>query len=191
VLTANARLTMGHPYMRAGVEWAALRSNGNHILSIQTAHMLDIASQCLGDFRDVSAQITTMYTRWAIPDSPEAIEADVPDCVMVRATTQSGAILSAHFAYIPNHGNGWRLEIYGDQGVLVASSPGPAMVLPNRIEGPERETGTCRSSPCQRTSLPCQRTTRGTAHFTSPTCTGAWRRLSGTNPLPSQTSIRP
>jgi predicted dehydrogenase len=135
VLTANARLTMGHPYMRAGVEWAALRSNGNHILSIQAAHMLDIASQCLGDFRDVSAQITTMYTRWAIPDSPEAIEADAPDCVMVRATTQSGAILSAHFAYIPNHGNGWRLEIYGDQGVLVASSPGPAMVLPNRIEG--------------------------------------------------------
>ena len=139
VRTVTARLTVGHPYMRAGVLWAAQRANGNHLLSIQAAHTLDMLSYCLGDFRDVSAQIATLITRWPVPGSAETIEADAPDCVLVRATTESGAILSAHFAYVPVHGSGWRLEIFGDEGVLVASSPGPPMLLPNHLEGARTE----------------------------------------------------
>jgi len=56
-LSANAQLLMPSPYMRAGVLWAAQRSNGNHILSIQTAHSLDILSTCLGGIEDVSARL--------------------------------------------------------------------------------------------------------------------------------------
>jgi predicted dehydrogenase len=135
VLTANARLSMLHPYMRAGITWAAKRESGNNLLTIQTAHSLDILSQCLGPFQDVSAQITTMVRQWPVPNSSETVEADAPDCVMVRATTESGAVLSAHFAFVPAHGSGWRLEVFGTDGALVASSGGPPMLLPNRIQG--------------------------------------------------------
>jgi predicted dehydrogenase len=134
-LTVNARLFMPHAYMRAGIPWAAKRAGGNHILTIQTAHMLDIIGYALGGFRTVAAVDSTMNPQWVLPATGETIAADAPDHVIVRGTLGSGASLSAHFAYVPAHGSGWRLEVYGERGTLVASSPGPAMVMPNRIEG--------------------------------------------------------
>jgi len=70
-----------------------------------------------------------------VPDSDDTVPADAPDCVTVNARTGSGAILSANFTYVASHGSGWRLEIHGDEGTLVATSGGPPMVAPNRIEG--------------------------------------------------------
>ena len=133
--SATATLTMASPYMRSGVIWAAQRSNGNHILSIQAAHSLDIIASCLGGFEDVSARIEAQVTQWPLQNADEIVPADAPDCVVVNARTGSGAILSASFAYVPVHGSGWRLELRGDEGVVVATSSGPPMVAPNRIEG--------------------------------------------------------
>src|SRR3972149_8361995 len=59
-LTSNARFATRHNYQRPGLSWAARRVNGNHLLTIQTAHMLDIVSVCLGGFHEESAHITTM-----------------------------------------------------------------------------------------------------------------------------------
>ncbi len=137
-LSANAQLLMSSPYMRAGILWAAQRSSGNHILSIQTAHSLDILSNCLGGFQDVSARLETLVKEWPVPDSTDTVPADSPDCVVFSAKTGSGALLSANFAYVASHGSGWRLEIHGDEGTLVATSGGPPMVAPNRIEGAHR-----------------------------------------------------
>ncbi len=134
LLTVNARLTMAHPYQRAGIAWAAKRAGGNHILTIQTAHMLDIVSFACGGLRTVSSVDSTMVPQWTLP-SGETIEVDAPDQASIRGTLGNGASVSAHFAYVPHHGAGWRLEAYGDQGTLVATSPGPAMVMPNRIQG--------------------------------------------------------
>ena len=133
--TATATLSMGSPYMRGGVLWAAQRSGGNHLLSIQAAHSLDILSYCLGGFEDVSARIDSLVTEWPVPDSSETVPADAPDCVIVNGRTGSGAVASASFAYVPLHGSGWRLEVRGDEGVVVATSSGPPMVGANRIEG--------------------------------------------------------
>ncbi len=133
-LTMNARLFMGHPYRRAGVVWAAKRAAGNHILSIQTAHMLDIIGQVGGGFTGLAANITTMAPVWTLANG-ETLDADAPDQVQVRGRLGCGAAFTAHFAYVPALASGWRLEIYGERGTLVASSPGPAMVMPNRIEG--------------------------------------------------------
>ena len=137
-LSANAQLLMPSPYMRAGIPWAAQRSSGNHILSIQAAHSLDILSNCLGGIEEVSARLETMVEEWPVADSTEKVPADAPDCVMLNATTGSGALLSANFAYVASHGSGWRLEIHGDEGTLVVTAGGPPMVAPNRIEGAHR-----------------------------------------------------
>jgi len=133
-LTVNARLFMGHPYRRAGVVWAAKRAAGNHILSIQTAHMLDIIGQVGGGFSTLAASIGTLAPVWTLANG-ETVDADAPDQVQVRGTLGCGASFTAHFAYVPAHASGWRLEVYGERGTLVATSPGPAMVMPNRVEG--------------------------------------------------------
>lgn len=133
--SASATLTMASPYMRSGVMWAAQRANGNHILSIQTAHSLDILSFCLGGLEDVAARIEAQVKEWPVPNSDETVPADAPDCVAVNARTGSGAFIATSFAYVPAYGSGWRLEVRGDEGIVVATSPGPPMVAPNRLEG--------------------------------------------------------
>jgi len=146
MLTANARLTMAHPYQRAGIGWAAKRAGGNHILTIQTAHMLDIAAFVCGGLQSVSSVDTTMVPQWTLP-SGDTVDVDAPDQVGVRGVLAGGAALSAHFAYVPHHGAGWRLEVYGDQGTLVATCPGPAMVMPNRVAGGTAADKTLRELP--------------------------------------------
>jgi predicted dehydrogenase len=133
--SASATLTMASPYMRSGVMWAAQRASGNHILSIQTAHSLDIVSFCLGGLEDVAARIETQVNEWPVPNSDETVPADAPDFVVVNARTGSGAVVATSFAYVPAYGSGWRLEVRGDEGIVVATSTGPPMVAPNRLEG--------------------------------------------------------
>jgi len=140
-VTANAKFTTRHNYMRPGLSWAAKRANGNHLLAIQTAHMLDIVSSCLGGFREVAAYITTNQREWPAAEGNEPVIADAPDCVLVHAKCASGAVLSAYFAFVPAHGTGWRFEVFGDKGALVASSPGPAMTTPNRLQGGQLDDG--------------------------------------------------
>ncbi len=135
VLTVRAWLAMAHPYMRAGLTWAAKRSSGNNLLTIQTAHSLDVLGQILGGFAEVSAQIRTMMPQWPAPNGGEPTEADAPDCVILHGTTASGAPVSAHFAFVPAYATGWRLEIFGTEGTIVATAGGPPMLLPARLQG--------------------------------------------------------
>lgn len=135
IFTVNARLSLRHSYMRPGMEWAAKRASGNHILWIQVPHILILIVEALGDLVEVSAQVRTQFSRWRLPDSERLIEADAPDNVAIHGQLANGAALSAHFAYVPAVSTGWRLEVYGEKGTLVASSPTVGHVVPNRLEG--------------------------------------------------------
>jgi predicted dehydrogenase len=134
-LTANARFSLTHPFLRQGLPWTLERSNGNHVLSIYGGHMLDIIAWTLGGLKEASATISTGVKQWPDPETFRPIDANAPDCVIVQAKSESGVILSAHFAYVPALATGWRFEVFGDKGTVVASSRGPAMGLPNFLEG--------------------------------------------------------
>lgn len=134
IFSVNARLSIPHRYMRPGMEWAANRAGGNHILWIQVPHMLTLIFGVLGELAEVSAQVRTQFSHWHIPGSEKVIEADAPDNVAIHGTLVNGADFSAHFAYVPTAPLGWRLEIYGEKGTLVASTPMVAHVVPNRLE---------------------------------------------------------
>jgi predicted dehydrogenase len=131
----HALFTTGHPYLRQGLPWTLRRENGNHVLSIYGGHMIDILSYALGGLREVSARVATTVKQWPLPDGSGMVDADAPDWVDLLATTGSGAILSASFGYVRALPGGWRAEVYGDEGTLVASTRGPAMGLPNKLEG--------------------------------------------------------
>ena len=45
------------------------------------------------------------------------------DNVIVNGTMANGAVLSSHVGTIPYAGSGYRMELYGTEGTLIASGP--------------------------------------------------------------------
>ena len=101
--------------------WMANRANGANTLSIASGHALDIFCHCAGEFRELFAQVSVQLGQWSVGDG-ETIDVDAADNVMVSGVLENGAAASAHIATIPWNGSGWRMEIYGTEGVLSARS---------------------------------------------------------------------
>lgn len=138
VLSVDAKLFMAGGYRSPNLTWAARRSNGNHILSIQGGHLTDMLFSVFGELTEVSAQIGTQVPVWHFPETGETVQADAPDYVMVNGMLANGASISLHLAYVAAGATGWRLEVYGDEGTIIASSPTVGHLLPNRLEGARR-----------------------------------------------------
>ena len=102
--------------------WSADRSAGVGTLSIATGHALDLVCWCLGDFRELSARVSTQVAAWPLTDSPEPAPVTAPDDVALTGLLANGAVAAVHIASIPWHGSAFRLEIYGTEGTLVATS---------------------------------------------------------------------
>ena len=101
--------------------WMASRANGANTLSIASGHALDIFCYCVGEFTELSAQVSVQLDQWNTTDG-NTVPVDAADNVVVSGTLENGAAASAHIATIPWNGSGWRMEIYGTEGTLSASS---------------------------------------------------------------------
>ena len=101
--------------------WMADRANGANTLSIASGHALDIFCHCVGEFRELTAQVSVQLDQWSAGDG-KPVAVDAPDNVVVSGTLENGASASAHIATIPWNGSGWRMEVYGTGGTLSARS---------------------------------------------------------------------
>ena len=101
--------------------WMADRSNGANSLSIASGHALDIFCHCVGEFRELNAQVSVQLDQWNTGGG-DPVPVDAPDNVVVSGVLENGAAASAHVATIPWNGSGWRMEVYGTEGTLSASS---------------------------------------------------------------------
>ncbi len=115
--------------------WMADPKNGANTLTISAGHALDALCFCLGELQEVSAQVSTQVKEWRLADTKEAVPVAAPDNVLVSGVLTSGAIASVHVATVPWHGAGWRLEVYGRGGTLVATGPEMVQYTSIRLQG--------------------------------------------------------
>ena len=101
--------------------WMADRAKGANSLTIASGHALDIFCHCVGEFRELSAQVSVQLEQWQTSDG-ETVPVDAADNVVVSGVLENGAAASAHIATIPWNGSGWRMEVYGTEGTLSAQS---------------------------------------------------------------------
>ena len=101
--------------------WMADRTKGANTLSIASGHSLDILCHCVGEFHELTAQVSVQLGQWPAGDG-NAVSVDAADNVVVSGVLANGAAASAHIATIPWIGSGWRMEIYGTEGTLSARS---------------------------------------------------------------------
>ena len=104
-----------------GRTWQRDASLGANTLTIANGHVIDALRFVAGDFARVSCMVSTQAKEWYETDTEQYVEVASPDNVRVSGQLQSGAAASVHVGAAPWAGSGYRMEIYGREGTLVAT----------------------------------------------------------------------
>jgi predicted dehydrogenase len=94
---------------------------GANTLTIANGHTVDAMRFVAGDFSRLCAVVTTQAKQWLDTGANAWLDVTSPDNVLVSGRLANGAVASSHIAAIPFAGSGYRMEIYGRDGTLVAS----------------------------------------------------------------------
>jgi predicted dehydrogenase len=109
--------------------WYADRTKGGTVLSIPGGHSIDALCYCLGEFKEMSALVSTQRPRPMIVETGESIEMTSPDQVLVSGILESGAVASVHIKGGMTKSAGFLFEINGTEGDLVVAAD------PNQLTG--------------------------------------------------------
>jgi len=101
--------------------WQRDASLGAHTLTIANGHVIDALRFIAGNFARVACLVTTQARQWYETDTKQMVDVTSPDNVLVSGQLVSGAVVSVHVGAVPWAGSGFRMEIYGREGTLVAT----------------------------------------------------------------------
>ena len=101
--------------------WQRDAELGVNTLTIANGHTIDAMRFVAGEFRRLSAVVATQAKQWLDTGSNTWLDVTSPDNVLISGRLASGAVASVHVGAIPFAGSGYRMEIYGRDGTLVAS----------------------------------------------------------------------
>jgi len=101
--------------------WQRDASLGANTLTIANGHVIDALRFVAGNFARVSCMVTTQAKQWYEPDTKQMVDVTSPDNVLVNGQLARGAVASVHVGAVPWAGGGFRMEIFGREGTLVAT----------------------------------------------------------------------
>jgi len=94
---------------------------GANTLTIANGHTVDAMRFVAGDFSRLSAVVATQAKQWLDTGTNALLDVTSPDNVLLNGRLANGAVASVHIGAIPFAGSGYRMEIYGREGTLVAA----------------------------------------------------------------------
>ena len=101
--------------------WQRDAELGANTLTIANGHTVDAMRFVTGDFRRLSAVVATQAKQWLDTGTNTWLNVTSPDNVLISGRLTNGAVASVHIGAIPFAGSGYRMEIYGRDGTLVAA----------------------------------------------------------------------
>ena len=123
IISCSMRLIRGGVLERpSGRTWQRDNELGAHTLTIAAGHSIDALRFVAGEFSEVSSIVSTQVDQWYETDTKKMLDVTSPDNIIVSGRLANGAVVSAHVASNPWAGSGYRMEIYGRKGTLVATS---------------------------------------------------------------------
>jgi predicted dehydrogenase len=102
--------------------WQRDRELGANTLTISCGHTIDAQRFVVGDISHYSTVVSTQAKEWLAVDTNQVLEVTSPDNILVSGRLANGGVASVHVATNPWAGSGYRMEVYGKEGTLVASS---------------------------------------------------------------------
>ncbi|MBV9685697.1 MAG: Gfo/Idh/MocA family oxidoreductase [Alphaproteobacteria bacterium] len=101
--------------------WQRDAELGANTLTIANGHTVDAMRFVTGDFQRLSAVVATQVKQWLDTGTNSLLDVTSPDNVLLSSRLVGGAVASVHVGAIPFAGSGYRMEIYGRDGTLVAA----------------------------------------------------------------------
>lgn len=101
--------------------WQRDASLGANPLTIANGHVIDALCFVAGNFARVVCLVTTQAKQWYETDTKRMVDVTSPDNVLVSGQLVSGAVASVHVGAVPWAGGGFRMEIFGREGTLIAT----------------------------------------------------------------------
>ena len=115
--------------------WQKDASLGANTLTIASGHTIDALRFVVGDFSSVSSVVSTQALQWLETDTRRYVDVTSPDNVLVSGRLASGAVASVYVSAIPWKAYGYRMEIYGLDGTLTATSDNTPQIEVVRLHG--------------------------------------------------------
>jgi predicted dehydrogenase len=100
--------------------WQRDAELGANTLTIANGHTVDAMRFVTNDFRRLSAVVATQAKQWLDTGANTWLDVTSPDNILISGRLANGAVASVHIGAIPFAGSGYRMEIYGRDGTLVA-----------------------------------------------------------------------
>jgi predicted dehydrogenase len=94
---------------------------GANTLTIANGHTVDAMRFVAGELSRLSAVVTTQAKQWLDTGTGTLVDVTSPDNILLSGQLARGAVASSHVCAIPFAGSGYRMEIYGREGTLVAT----------------------------------------------------------------------
>ena len=115
--------------------WQRDVSLGANTLTIAVGHSIDAMRFVMGEFGQVSALVSTQVKEWLDTGTGQMLDVTAPDNILIGGRMANGAVASVHVASIPYAGSGYRMEIYGREGTLLATSEDSPQLKEVRLAG--------------------------------------------------------
>jgi predicted dehydrogenase len=100
--------------------WQRDAELGANTLTIANGHTVDAMRFVTGDFARLSAVVATQAKQWLDTGANTWLDVTSPDNILLSGRLANAAVASVHIGAIPFAGSGYRMEIYGRDGTLVA-----------------------------------------------------------------------
>lgn len=120
---------------RSDRTWQRDHGLGATTLTIPFGHTVDAFRYVVGDFSHVCAVVTTQARQWLETDTQRLLDVTAPDNVLVNGRLASGGVASIHVAANPWAGSGFRMEVYGREGTLMASGRNSPQLVAVQLQG--------------------------------------------------------
>jgi predicted dehydrogenase len=115
--------------------WQRDAELGANTLTIANGHTVDAMRFVAGEFSRLSAVVTTQAKQWLDTGTNTLLDVTSPDNVLLSGRLANGAVASVHIGAIPFAGSGYRMEIYGRDGTLVASGEDSPQLSEVHLQG--------------------------------------------------------
>src|SRR6478609_5417877 len=118
--------------------WQRDAALGANTLTIANGHTIDAMRFVAGDFARLSAVVATQAKQWLDTGSNTWLDVTAPDNILISGWLKNGAVVSSHIAAIPYAGSGYRMEIYGREGTLIAAGEDSPQLSKVFLHGAQR-----------------------------------------------------
>src|SRR5271165_2026616 len=118
--------------------WQRDADLGANTLTIANGHTVDAMRFVAGNFRRLSAVVATQAEQWLDTGTNTLLDVTSPDNVLASGRLANGAVASFHVGAIPFAGSGYRMEIYGRDGTLIATGEDSPQLGAVALHGAQR-----------------------------------------------------